>query len=213
MSCLPTATIFTINNSAEEGVEGDGDEEGDDFQTDEDEEMEVDKQVLQKRKKVRGSWITFLNSWHQWNNDCFLEWHHCCHIYVFQVQGGGFQKKFRNNHGKSGSKKRGKVWSKMQNHICIFIPGNLSGSNTVLPVWSGITVSKPAWYLFKWILIGSFIFPAYESLFPKLWCFTGPTRRFFVTRKMCCCISWFPTKSANIKYISVWICKHCLCVF
>lgn len=36
-------------------MEGDGDEEGDDFQTDEDEDMEVDNQVLQKRKKVRGS--------------------------------------------------------------------------------------------------------------------------------------------------------------
>lgn len=44
--------MFTVKNSAEEGMEGDGDEEEDDFQTDEEEEMEVDKQTLQKRKKV-----------------------------------------------------------------------------------------------------------------------------------------------------------------
>lgn len=55
VSYVPTATMLTIKNPAEEGMEGDGDEEGDDFQTDEDEEMEVDKQVLQKRKKVRGN--------------------------------------------------------------------------------------------------------------------------------------------------------------
>lgn len=33
-------------------MEADGSEEEDDFQTDEDKEMEVDKQVQQKRKKV-----------------------------------------------------------------------------------------------------------------------------------------------------------------
>lgn len=49
-----TATIFTVKNPAEENLEGEKkeDEEEDDFQTDEDEEMEVDNQVLQKRKKV-----------------------------------------------------------------------------------------------------------------------------------------------------------------
>lgn len=52
LTCVPTATMFTLKNSAEEGMEGDGDEEEDDFQTDEEEEMEVDKQTLQKRKKV-----------------------------------------------------------------------------------------------------------------------------------------------------------------
>lgn len=35
-------------------MKDDGDEEEDDFQTDENEEMEVDKQVVQKRKKVCG---------------------------------------------------------------------------------------------------------------------------------------------------------------
>lgn len=44
--------MFSIKNPAEESMEGDGDEGEDDFQTDEDEEMEVDKQALQKRKKV-----------------------------------------------------------------------------------------------------------------------------------------------------------------
>ncbi|XP_070780989.1 surfeit locus protein 2 [Enoplosus armatus] len=78
MSDLYPTSMFTLKNTAEESMEGDGGEEEDDFQTDEDEEMEVDKQVLQKRKKV---------------------------------QGGGFQKKFRNNHWKSGRKKRGKVQS------------------------------------------------------------------------------------------------------
>lgn len=33
-------------------MEGDGSEEGDDFHTDDDEDMEVDKPALQKRKKV-----------------------------------------------------------------------------------------------------------------------------------------------------------------
>lgn len=32
-------------------------------------------------------------------------------IFVFQVQGGGFQKKVRNNHWKSGRKKQKKVLS------------------------------------------------------------------------------------------------------
>ncbi|XP_073333967.1 surfeit locus protein 2 [Pagrus major] len=78
MSDLYPPTIFTVRNPEEENMEGEkkGDEEEDDFQTDEDEEMEVDNRVLQKRKKV---------------------------------QGGGFQKKFRNNNWKSGRKKRGKV--------------------------------------------------------------------------------------------------------
>ncbi|XP_054468802.1 surfeit locus protein 2 [Anoplopoma fimbria] len=72
MSDLYPATMFTLNNEAEESVEVDEKKEEDDFQTDEEEEMEVDKPVQQKRKKV---------------------------------QGGGFQKKFRNNHRKSGPKK------------------------------------------------------------------------------------------------------------
>lgn len=110
VSYVPTATIFTLKNPAEENMEGDGDEAEDDFQTDEDEEMEVDKQVLQKRKKVCGN----LNSF------CLFACFWCInyimpvsfniyHLYVFQVQGGGFQKKFRNNRCKSGRKKRGKV--------------------------------------------------------------------------------------------------------
>lgn len=82
MSDLYPPTIFTLKNAADESMEGEKDEEKDeeedDFQTDEDEEMEVDNQAQQKRKKV---------------------------------QGGGFQKKFRNNHWKSGRKKRGKAQS------------------------------------------------------------------------------------------------------
>lgn len=48
-----TASVFTLKNPAEESMKSDRGEEEDDFQTDEDEEMEVDKQVVQKRKKVR----------------------------------------------------------------------------------------------------------------------------------------------------------------
>lgn len=59
VSYVPTATIFTLKKPAEENKEGDGDEAEDDFQTDEDEEMEVDKQVLQKRKKVCGNLNSF----------------------------------------------------------------------------------------------------------------------------------------------------------
>nr|XP_019937289.1 PREDICTED: surfeit locus protein 2 [Paralichthys olivaceus] len=76
MSDLYPTSIFTLKNPAEEDMEGDGNEEGDDFQTDEDEGMEVDKQEVQKRNKV---------------------------------QGGDFQKKFRNNQWKSGKKKHGNV--------------------------------------------------------------------------------------------------------
>ncbi|XP_074474675.1 surfeit locus protein 2 [Sebastes fasciatus] len=79
MSDLYPSSMFTINKEAEESTEGAVKEVEDDFKTDEEEEeegMEVDKQVLQKRKKV---------------------------------QGGGLQKKFRNNHWKSGRKKPGKV--------------------------------------------------------------------------------------------------------
>ncbi|XP_026153477.1 surfeit locus protein 2 [Mastacembelus armatus] len=76
MSDLYPSSMFTLKNPAVESTEGDRDEEEDDFQTDEEEDMEVDKQVVKKRKKV---------------------------------QGCGFQKKFRNNHWKSGRKKRGKM--------------------------------------------------------------------------------------------------------
>lgn len=65
--CVPIATMFSLKNTAEEGMEGDDDEEEDDFQTDEEEEMEVDKQTLQKRKKVSENW-TFLNSCHELNS-------------------------------------------------------------------------------------------------------------------------------------------------
>lgn len=50
--CVATAHLFTLKNSTEEKMEGDGLEEEDDFQTDDDENMELDKPVLQKRKKV-----------------------------------------------------------------------------------------------------------------------------------------------------------------
>lgn len=55
---FPTADIFTLKNQTEEVMEGDGNGEEDDFQTDDDEDMEVDKPALQKRKKVR---VTFIN--------------------------------------------------------------------------------------------------------------------------------------------------------
>lgn len=96
-------------------MEAKSDEEEDDFQTDDDEEMEVDKQEQQKRKKVRENClklpvIQMLMSGISYKNPTgFFNDTTCCHIHVFQVQGGGFQKKFRNNHWKSGRKKRGKV--------------------------------------------------------------------------------------------------------
>lgn len=49
---VPTAHLFTLKNPTEENMEGDRSEEEDDFQTDDDEDMEVDKPALQKRKKV-----------------------------------------------------------------------------------------------------------------------------------------------------------------
>lgn len=49
---VPTAHLFTLKNPTEENMGGDGSEEEDDFQTDDDEDMEVDKPALQKRKKV-----------------------------------------------------------------------------------------------------------------------------------------------------------------
>lgn len=51
-SSVSTATIFTLKNPEEEHMEAKGNEEEDDFQTGDDEEMEVDKQEQQKRKKV-----------------------------------------------------------------------------------------------------------------------------------------------------------------
>lgn len=44
--------MFTLKNQAEESMVDGREEEEDDFQTDEDEEMEVEKQAVQKRKKV-----------------------------------------------------------------------------------------------------------------------------------------------------------------
>ncbi|XP_013864870.1 surfeit locus protein 2 [Austrofundulus limnaeus] len=76
LSDLYPPSMFTLKDTAAESKNGGEDEEGDDFQTDEDEKMEVDAQVVQKRKKV---------------------------------QGGGFQKKFRNNRWKSGRKKCAKA--------------------------------------------------------------------------------------------------------
>lgn len=55
---FPTAHLFKLKNPTEEIMEGDGNGEEDDFQTDDDEDMEVDKPTLQKRKKVR---VTFIN--------------------------------------------------------------------------------------------------------------------------------------------------------
>lgn len=49
---VPTAHLFTLKNPTEENMEDDGSKEEDDFQTDDDEDMEVDQPALQKRKKV-----------------------------------------------------------------------------------------------------------------------------------------------------------------
>ncbi|KAL6096836.1 surf2 [Pungitius sinensis] len=75
LSDLYPPSMFTLKNQAEDEMQGVVHVPEDDFKTDEEEEMEVESQGLQKRKKV---------------------------------QGGGFQKKFRNNN-KSGRKKSGKV--------------------------------------------------------------------------------------------------------
>ncbi|TWW66135.1 Surfeit locus protein 2 [Takifugu flavidus] len=75
MSDLYPSHLFTLKNPTEATTGGDGNEEEDDFHTDDGEDMEVDTPALQKRKKVR-------------------------------VQGGGTQKKLRNNRWKSGRKKR-----------------------------------------------------------------------------------------------------------
>lgn len=44
--------MFTLKATAAEGKNGGEDEEGDDFQTEEEEKMKVEAQVVQKRKKV-----------------------------------------------------------------------------------------------------------------------------------------------------------------
>lgn len=44
--------MFTVKNPEEEQMEAKSDDEEDGFQTDDSEEMEVDKQAQQKRKKV-----------------------------------------------------------------------------------------------------------------------------------------------------------------
>lgn len=49
---FPTASLFALKNTEEESMKDDRDEEEDDLQSDEEEGMEVDKQVVQKRKKV-----------------------------------------------------------------------------------------------------------------------------------------------------------------
>ncbi|KAM4719765.1 surfeit locus protein 2 [Anableps anableps] len=54
MSDLYPSSMFSLKNPAVENTAGGDDDEEDDFQTDEDEEMEVDTQVVQKRKKVQG---------------------------------------------------------------------------------------------------------------------------------------------------------------
>lgn len=106
-------------------MEAKSDEEEDDFQTDDDEEMEVDKQEQQKRKKVRENCLKLpfiqMSGICYKNSTGFCNDTTGCHIHVFQVQGGGFQKKFRNNHWKSGRKKRGKVWRKMQIHTYLVL--------------------------------------------------------------------------------------------
>lgn len=80
MSDLYPPSMFTLKNPAEESMEGEKDEEEDDFQTDEDEEEEEEMEVEKQAVQKRK-----------------------------KVQGGGFQKKFRNNNWKSGRKKQGKA--------------------------------------------------------------------------------------------------------
>lgn len=52
VSCVSIATMFTVKNPEGEQMEAKSDDKEDGFQTDDSEEMEVDKQVQQKRKKV-----------------------------------------------------------------------------------------------------------------------------------------------------------------
>uniref|UniRef100_A0A3P8T7R4 Surfeit 2 n=1 Tax=Amphiprion percula TaxID=161767 RepID=A0A3P8T7R4_AMPPE len=79
MSDLYPPSMFSLKNPTEESMEGEKDEEEDDFQTDEDEEEEEMEVEKQAVQKRK------------------------------KVQGGGFQKKFRNNNWKSGRKKQGKA--------------------------------------------------------------------------------------------------------
>lgn len=66
--CTPTAHLFTLKNPTEGTTGGDRNEEEDDFQTDDDEDMEVDTPALQKRKKVRVRLIVYVDSgWVCWN--------------------------------------------------------------------------------------------------------------------------------------------------
>ncbi|XP_061554882.1 surfeit locus protein 2 isoform X1 [Phycodurus eques] len=54
LSDLYPSSIFTLKESAEENMESEQCKDEDDFQTDEDDEMEVDTIAIQKRKKVQG---------------------------------------------------------------------------------------------------------------------------------------------------------------
>lgn len=51
--------MFTLKDSTEKDLKKDGNEEGDTFQTDGEEEMETDTQVLTKRKKVGTFVVTY----------------------------------------------------------------------------------------------------------------------------------------------------------
>ncbi|XP_077353661.1 surfeit locus protein 2 [Festucalex cinctus] len=54
MSDLYPSSMFSLKKSAEENMEAQQCEDEDDFQTDEDDEMEVDALPVQKRKKIQG---------------------------------------------------------------------------------------------------------------------------------------------------------------
>lgn len=65
--------MFTVKNPEEEQMEAKSDDKEDGFQTDDSEEMEVDKQVQQKRKKVCLKWpqlplVQMVTAWMNYNS-------------------------------------------------------------------------------------------------------------------------------------------------
>lgn len=72
-SCVSTATMFTLKNQAEDATHCVDNEAEDDFKTDEEEEMEVESQGLQKRKKVCGNLRWHLSR--EISSDYFLDCH------------------------------------------------------------------------------------------------------------------------------------------
>lgn len=103
VSCVSVATMFTVKNPEEEQMEAKSDDEEDDFQTDDSEEMEVDKQAQQKRKKVcwKCPQLPLVQMGTAWVNHKYV-------IVSFRSKEGAFRKNFGTITGNREVRKKGK---------------------------------------------------------------------------------------------------------